>query len=106
MGFRFVDQYSLLHFAIGIVLYFWNISFTNAIVMHTIFETFENSKHGMAYINKHIIHPGYFSWPGGKHASDSFTNILGDTIFFAIGWILSAYLDIIGKQRGWYRYIH
>jgi len=103
MGLNFADQYSLLHFAVGVVLYFWNIPFFIAIILHTIFEMLENTEIGMKFINTYIIHPGLFSWPGGKDYADSFLNNVGDTIFFAIGWILSAYLDVTGTKQGWYK---
>ena len=100
MGLNFADQYSLLHFAVGVVLYFWNIPLILAIILHTIFEIIENTKMGMKFINTYIIHPGYFSWPGGKNYADSLINNVGDTIFFAVGWVLAAYLDVEGIKQG------
>jgi len=103
MGLNFADQYSLLHFAVGVVLYFWNIPLILAIILHTIFEIVENTKMGMKFINTYIIHPGYFSWPGGKDYADSLINNVGDTIFFTVGWALAAYLDVEGIKQGWYK---
>ena len=103
MGLKFADQYSLLHFAVGIVLYFWNIPLVLGIILHTLFEIVENTTVGMKFINKYIIHPGYFSWPGGKDYTDAFINNIGDTVFFVIGWLLAAYLDIVGVKYGWYK---
>ena len=54
MGLNFADQYSLLHFAVGVVLYFWNIPLSLAIILHTIFEIVENTKMGMKFINTYI----------------------------------------------------
>jgi hypothetical protein len=51
MGTRFLDQYTYLHFAVGIIVYFWNISLLNWIILHTIFEFLENTKTGMKLIN-------------------------------------------------------
>ena len=102
MGLGFADQYSILHFSVGSVAYFWNIPFWIAILIHIIFELGENTKTGMSLINKYFINPGYFSWPGGKNYADSITNIIGDNIFFAVGWLLSAYLDVAGLKHGWY----
>ena len=42
MGNKVFDQYSFLHFCVGGVLFYWNISFIQAIIIHTIFEYFEN----------------------------------------------------------------
>ena len=103
MGLNFADQYSLLHFAVGVVLYFWNIPLVLAIILHTIFELTENTQTGMKLINDYFIHHGYFSWPGGKNYADSLINNVGDTIFFAVGWVLAAYLDVEGIKQGWYK---
>lgn len=53
MGKYFTDQYSLLHLATGIVSYFWNISFTVFLLIHTLFEIIENTSGGM-----NILHSG------------------------------------------------
>lgn len=81
MGLLFADQYSILHFSVGSVLYFWNIHFIYAMILHTLFELIENTEIGMRFINKYFIHPGYFSWPGEKNYADSRINIIGDTFF-------------------------
>ena len=87
----------------GSVVYFWNIPFLIALIGHTIFELGENTDSGMKLINEYFIHPGYFSWPGGKDYADSLINNVGDTIFFAVGWVLAAYLDVEGIKQGWYK---
>lgn len=86
MGLKFMDGYSYLHFAVGIVMYYWNINLVASTVLHTIFEFLENTDDGMKFINKYIK-----IWPGGKSYRDSFINNVGDTMFFVVGW-LSAYL--------------
>jgi len=103
MGHLFADQYSILHFSVGSLMYFWNFSFIFALIIHTLFEYLENTKIGMMLINKYIIHPGWFSWPGGKNAADTLTNNVGDTVFFVLGFIISYTLDIVGLQKGWYK---
>jgi len=102
MGLNFADQYSILHFSVGSVAYFWNIPLLIALIGHTIFELGENTKTGITFINKHFIRSGVFRWPGGKNYADSYLNIFGDTVFFVIGWCVSAFLDVIGTQRQWY----
>lgn len=88
MGQYFMDQYSLLHFAVGITSFFWNISLFHFFVLHTLFEILENTKTGMYVINKYVTF-----WPGGKPAADSFVNILGDTFFAVLGWILAKFVN-------------
>ena len=81
MGAKLVDKFFFLHIATGVMSYFLNISFVNAIILHILFEIIENSKQGIRFINKYIT-----IWPGGKPKSDTFINSVGDTIAFALGW--------------------
>ena len=98
MGKQLFDQYTLLHFASGIVVYFWGINFTNWIILHTLFEMFENTNLGMNIINKYIG-----IWPGGKPHIDSNVNILGDSFGALLGWMLAYYVDQLGERKGWYK---
>jgi hypothetical protein len=102
MGYYFMDQFSLLHFAVGVIMYFWNFSLLSAFIIHFIFEILENSSTGVFYIQKYIIKPGYFDWPGGKSDPDSITNIIGDNVFFIIGWIVAYYCDYYGRKYEYY----
>ncbi len=81
MGNHFVDAYSLLHFAVGVVVRHWNMSLIVWIILHTIFEIVENTNTGMEFINTHIK-----LWPGGKSSADSLLNSFGDTVFSILGW--------------------
>lgn len=97
MGIYLFDQYSLLHFAVGVIAYFWNISFNLTIILHIIFEIIENTNDGMNIINKYLT-----IWPGGKPFADSKINSIGDTILTAIGWLCAYYLDQMGIKYGLY----
>ena len=83
------DKYSLLHFASGIIAYFWGVSFKTWMILHVLFEYLENTRVGMKFIND------YFKlWPGGKSKADSFENsMIGDNISAALGWIVSRAID-------------
>ena len=94
MGTNLIDQYSLLHFATGIVAYFLNIRLPTWIVLHCLFELLENTEHGIAAINKFLKSV----WPGGKNYSDSPINSAGDVVFAALGWIVAYYVDEIGSK--------
>jgi hypothetical protein len=99
MGVNYFDQYSLLHFATGIVAYFFGITLYNWIIIHILFEYIENTEKGMQIINT------YFKniWPGGKDVKDSFNNsIIGDNISAIIGWCVAYYIDYIGEKNRWY----
>lgn len=98
MGINVFDQYSLLHFATGIVAYFWGISFEAWLVMHTIFEIVENTGAGMFLINETLGD----IWPGGKKYPDSFVNSAADIVFSMIGWLTAKWLDEFGSKHNLY----
>ena len=97
MGNLFFDQYTYLHFAVGIIVYFWNISLVKWTIIHIIFEFLENTQMGVKFINKYMLF-----WPGGKPKSDTVINSMGDTFGAIMGWISAYYLDKIGNKYGWY----
>ena len=96
MGINFVDQYSLLHYATGVMAYFWGIPPLHFFVAHATFEAVENTKAGMEFINKTLTW-----WPGGKPRADSFTNVVGDNISALLGYYCAYKLDDEGKRRNW-----
>jgi hypothetical protein len=102
MGYRVADQYSLLHASVGVFAYFWSIPFILSVIIHTIFEIVENSATGIHYIQKYFIGSGIFKWPGGKREPDAIINRIGDTVFFAGGWLLASWLNRVGTERAWY----
>ena len=93
MGKNIIDQYSYLHFAVGIILFYWDIDIITAIILHTIFEIVENTKLGMHIINNYI----YF-WPGGKPYPDSLVNCISDTVFFILGWISALLINKLSNN--------
>jgi hypothetical protein len=97
MGQMLFDQYSLLHFATGIVAYFIEIKMINWIILHTIFEIIENTNYGIYIIQTYL----YWFWPGGKDKADMPINSVGDTISAILGWYAAYILSKIGKKRQW-----
>jgi hypothetical protein len=87
MGVFFTDNYSLLHFANGILLYYFGFSFILMSLIHIIFEVVENSNYGMMIIRNIKI------WPGGKESADTLINNLGDQFYASLGWLLSYYIN-------------
>ena len=85
MGKTFADEYSLLHFAVGIIFRFWNVSFTTSVAIHTLFEILENTEPGIKFINEKFTW-----WPGGKGYADYNINKVGDTVFFVLGWYVAS----------------
>jgi len=102
MGYRFFDQYSILHFAVGVIMYFWGFSFLWAFGIHTGFELGENTKLGVHLINKFSESSFPFKWPGGKPEPDNWRNMLGDTVFFVLGYLVSKILETLGRTQHWY----
>ena len=97
MGIYLFDQYSLLHFASGVIAYFFGINWVVWFLLHSLFEFVENTNAGMALINNYLTF-----WPGGKPYPDSFLNNIGDTISAMAGWVLAMYLDKVGVEKKWY----
>jgi hypothetical protein len=83
MGTQFTDNFSLLHFATGIVVYYWNISFVTWFIIHFIFEYTENTEYGMILLNKFKL------WPGGKDKKDALLNNIGDQFYSLLGWLVA-----------------
>ena len=98
MGNQFLDQYSLLHLAVGIVIYFWGVPLWLWNVIHILFEWTENTETGMYLVNHYIPF-----WPGGKNYADSWINCLGDILAGHVGWMLAYWLDCHGTQNGWFQ---
>jgi hypothetical protein len=93
MGVNFTDQFSLLHFSTGIIVYFWRLSFNKWFIVHLLYEVFTNTKYGIYFINH------YSQFPGGKLNYDSYLNILGDQFWGMLGWIF-AYLFVLFFYKG------
>ena len=92
-----MDQYSLLHFATGIIAYFIGINFWTWFAIHLFFEIVENTETGIDFINNNLKF-----WPGGKPWPDAVINSVGDQIFAVLGWYIAYQLDTIGNKYGWY----
>jgi hypothetical protein len=86
MGIHFTDKYSLLHFASGIIAYYWSISFVLWFIIHLLYEYIENTEQGMKIINKIKI------WPGGKEESDKILNSIGDQFYALLGWVFTYFI--------------
>jgi hypothetical protein len=97
MGNQLLDQYSLLHYATGVLAYFWGVPVGIFFIAHVSFEAAENTNVGMKFINDTLTF-----WPGGKPKADSFSNIVGDNISALLGYYCAYQLDETGKRNRWY----
>ena len=95
MGHYWFDQYSILHFATGILAYFWGVGLYLTMMVHILFELFENTTYGMWFINNWLPF-----WPGGKTNPDTIINSISDIIFTLSGWLSAYYLSAyyLGKK--------
>ena len=85
MGIYFTDKFSLLHFASGIIAYYWGISFAYWFFFHMLYEIIENRPNIVKIIDKITL------WPGGKKVPDLPINSLGDQFYSMLGWIFTHY---------------
>lgn len=91
----FTDEFSLLHFATGIIAYFSGLSLINWFIIHATFELLEDTQTGVRIINKIFgkIWPG-----GGKRIADSFVNSeLGDNFYALLGWVFAKKISEYNK---------
>lgn len=93
----FLDQYSYLHLATGIIAYFWGITLPIWILLHILYEYVENLQCSIYVINRYIK-----IWPGGKTRPDPTLNRIGDVLSGIFGWISAYYLDNVGSYYRWY----
>ncbi|VBB19011.1 hypothetical protein YASMINEVIRUS_1543 [Yasminevirus sp. GU-2018] len=96
MGKYLFDQFSLLHFSVGVIAYFWGMDFKTWFVVHALFELLENTPQGVKFIDENLT-----LWPGGKKAPDFLINSVGDQISAVLGFLLAQVLDEYGKKYGW-----
>lgn len=73
------DPYSICHAGAGVVAAAIKLSFTQTIVLHTLFEFAEN-----VYLKKLPITRQLFP----DSSTDTLVNMIGDTISVAAGWYL------------------
>jgi hypothetical protein len=97
MGTQLFDQYILLHFAVGIIVYFWGIDLWTWIIVHTVFELIENTPMGMSFINHYLT-----TWPAGKDFPDTPLNSFGDIIAGSVGWLIARFVDHLGDRYQWF----
>lgn len=86
MGSALFDTFSLLHFASGIIAYYWGINIKNWFIINIIYELVDNIfwKHMQKIPNL----------PGGKPERDYFINSVSDICFGLIGWLFAKLFDM------------
>lgn len=84
MGSIFFDEFTLLHFATGIVAQYWSMPLWLWILVNIVYEWIENTKWGM-----HFITHNFKLWPGGKLESDTMVNRISDIFSGILGWLVA-----------------
>lgn len=84
-----MDQYSLFHLAIGVVMYFWSLPFLSFILFNLALEYAEKTSTGMNLKNTYLR--GW--WPGGKSVPTTFLARLSDVASMLIGIAVSYGID-------------
>ena len=82
----FVDRYSALHFLAGVAMYGAGLSFIASLVLHVLFEFWENTETVMLVTRSIPV------WPGGKEHADYPVNTFGDVVFGQLGWLSAHWL--------------
>jgi hypothetical protein len=96
MGTQFFDQFTLLHFAVGIAVNLWGLPLLHWLIIHTVFEVIENTPVGIKFLNRHS------RYPGGKPHADTLQNSLGDLFGAFVGWSLAEAATRASNKYGWY----
>lgn len=90
MGQKFFDMYSISHAFGGVTFYLLGIDLKLSIFLHIFFELFEN----YFWVNKggYCIKLPFMIQQDCKTKPDSIQNIIGDTVFFILGFLIGLYL--------------
>lgn len=97
------DIWSILHMTTGLIVISILISllgckwyvFGTGVILHQIFELWENSQHGIDFWNKPNIIKVVDKLPGlgfTEYAGDTATNSASDTLFFTFGGMIALYM--------------
>lgn len=86
----FFDQYSLAHFAFGIIVYYVGLTFEQWFWLHLIFELIENGQISREIAHKYIPKFGFES-----ATQDTIINSIGDQIFAMAGWLTGYFVDLL-----------
>ena len=81
-----MDKYSLFHFSIGVIFYFFGIRLPFLILKYTIFAILKNTKNGIIFMDKYMKY-----WPDRK-TNDIIGSLINIVIAF-IGWYSSKLLN-------------
>ena len=77
------DEYSIIHFSIGLLAYQSGFSFITLVIFYSIFKIFGNTSFGINIIDKYVS-PIF----GYKLFPESYKNIISDLGICLFGWFL------------------
>ena len=95
---KIFDRYTYLHFAAGIIAYYWGFTFVEWIVFHLFLDIFERTEFG-----KKVLQFFIRIWPGREqNVLESYYNVLGDSASAALGWGSAYLIDNMLQKAGLY----
>ena len=89
MGKYIFDKDTLIHFSVGMIMYFLGISLHTWIIIHIIFEIFENSTYILYLLNKYL---NINETSSDMYKKDHIINSIGDIIGAKLGWLFASYI--------------
>ena len=95
---KIIDRNTYLHFAAGIIAYYWGFTLIEWIVVHILLDIFQRTEIGKK-VTKFFLR----IWPeSGDLTPESYLNILGDSTFTILGWCSAYLLDKLLQKAGLY----
>ncbi len=92
---NFFDQYSLAHFASGIIVYYIGLTLEQWFWLHLVFELIENGQ-----ISREIAHNYLPKFGFETVTQDTIINSFGDQVFAMAGWLVAYLIDsLIFKNK-------
>ena len=96
---KIFDNYTYLHFAAGIIAYYWGFTLLEWTVFHLFLDIFERTDFG-----KKVLHFFIRIWPGrDDNLLESYYNVFGDSASAVLGWLSAYLLDIMLQKIGLYQ---
>ena len=91
MGDKIIDKWTLVHFIVGMIANILKLPISLFIILHIIFEIWENTKDRMCVINNTL----YRVFPlGFKTEPDSIINRISDILAGTAGWLFMEKINI------------
>ena len=96
---KIIDRNTYLHFAAGIIAYYWGFTLIDWLILHILLDLFQRTKLG-----KKVTKIFARIWPEPSDlSSETYLNVLGDSAFAVLGWVSAYLLDKFLQKIGMYK---